>query len=137
MADNLIQIKRSETTANPTSLANGELAWTGNGSVLFIGNNNAVVAIAGARSPGTLTANQALVANSTSGIDRIIVANAIVTTITANGSVGTAGQILTSNGTTSHWANPANSSFTIAGDSGTDVVSTGQTLTFASANGLT
>jgi len=137
MADNLIQIKRSETTATPTLLANGELAWTGNGSVLFIGNNNAVVAIAGARSPGTLTANQALVANSTSGIDRVITSNAIVTTLTANGSTGTAGQILTSNGTVSYWANPANSSFTIAGDSGTDVVATGQTLTFASANGLT
>lgn len=137
MADNLIQIKRSETTATPTSLANGELAWTGNGSVLFIGNNNAVVAIAGARNPGTLTANQALVANATSGIDRIITSNAIVTTLTANGSTGTDGQILTSNGTVSYWANPANSTFTIAGDSGSDVVSTGQTLTFASANGLT
>lgn len=137
MTDNLIQIKRSETTANPTSLANGELAWSGNGSVLFIGNNNAVVAIAGARVPGTLTANQALVANATSGIDRVITSNAIVTTLTANGTTGTAGQILTSNGTVSYWANPANSSFTIAGDSGSDVVSTGQTLTFASANGLT
>jgi hypothetical protein len=137
MTDNLIQIKRSETTANPTSLANGELAWTGNGSILFIGNNNAVVAIAGARVPGTLTANQALVANATSGIDRVITSNAIVTTLTANGTTGTAGQILTSNGTVSYWANPANSSFTIAGDSGTDVVSTGQTLSFLTANGLT
>lgn len=137
MATNLIQIKRSDVTATPTSLANGELAWSGNSNVLFIGSNNAVVAVAGARTPGVLTANQALVANSTSGIDRIITANAIVTTITANGSTGTAGQILTSNGTTSYWANPANSTFTIAGDTGTDVVSTGQTLTFASANGLT
>lgn len=137
MADNLIQIKRSETTATPTSLANGELAWTGNGSVLFIGNNNGVVAIAGARVPGTLTANQALVANATSGIDRIITSNAIVTTLTANGTTGSTGQILTSNGTVSYWANPANSSFTIAGDTGTDVVSTGQTLSFLTANGLT
>jgi len=137
MTDNLIQIKRSETTATPTLLANGELAWSGNGSVLFIGNNNGVVAIAGARAPGTLTANQALVANATSGIDRVITSNAIVTTLTANGSTGTAGQILTSNGTVSYWANPANSSFTIAGDTGSDVVATGQTLTFASANGLT
>lgn len=134
---NLIQIKRSVTTATPTSLANGELAWSGNSNVLFIGNNSAVVAIAGGRNPGTLTANQALVANSTSGIDKIITANAVVTTLTANGSVGTSGQILTSNGTASYWANPANSTFTIAGDTGSDVVSTGQTLTFASANGLT
>jgi hypothetical protein len=138
MADNLIQIKRSETTATPTLLANGELAWSGNSNVLFIGDfANGVVPIGGQRIPGTLTANQALVANSTSGIDRIITANAIVTTITANGTAGNAGQVLTSNGTTSHWADPANSSFTIAGDTGTDVVSTGETLSFLAANGLT
>ena len=137
MTTNLIQIKRSDTTATPTLLANGELAWSGLSNTLFIGSQNTVFAIAGTRIPGTLTANQALVANATSGIDRIITANAIVTTLTANGSTGTAGQILTSNGTTSHWANPANSSFTIAGDSGTDVVSTGQTLSFLTANGLT
>jgi hypothetical protein len=137
MATNLIQIKRSDTTATPTSLANGELAWSGVSNALFIGSNNEVVPIAGLRVHGTLTANQALVANSTSGIDRIITANAIVTTLTANGTTGTAGQILTSNGTASHWANPANSSFTIAGDTGSDVVSTGQTLSFLAANGLT
>lgn len=137
MTTNLIQIKRSDTTATPTLLANGELAWSGLSNTLFIGSQNTVFAIAGTRIPGTLTANQALVANATSGIDRIITANAIVTTLTANGSTGTAGQILTSNGTTSHWANPANSSFTIAGDFGTDVVSTGQTLSFLTANGLT
>lgn len=135
---NLIQIKRSEATATPELLANGELAWSGNSSILFIGNfDGNTVPIGGARTPGTLTANQALVANSTSGIDKIIVANAIVTTVTANGVTGTAGQILTSNGSTSHWADPANSSFTITGDTGTDVVSTGQTITFSSANGLT
>jgi hypothetical protein len=137
MTTNLIQIKRSDTTATPTLLANGELAWSGLSNTLFIGSQNTVFAIAGTRVPGTLTANQALVANATSGIDRIITANAIVTTLTANGSTGTVGQILTSNGTTSHWANPANSSFTIAGDFGTDVVSTGQTLSFLTANGLT
>lgn len=137
MATNLIQIKRSLTTANATSLANGELAYTANGDVLWIGSNGGIKAIGGGRTPGTLTANQALVANSTSGIDKIIAANAVVTTVTANGSVGTAGQLLTSNGTVAYWQNPANSSFTIAGDSGTDTFSTGGTLTFASANGLT
>lgn len=137
MATNLIQIKRSLTTANATSLANGELAYTANGDVLWIGSNGGIKAIGGGRTPGTLTANQALVANSTSGIDKIITANAVVTTITANGSVGTAGQILSSNGTVAYWDSPASSSFTIAGDSGTDTFSTGQTLTFASANGLT
>lgn len=138
MANNLIQIKRSLNTANPVSLANGELAFSANGNNLFIGSpNGSIIAIGGLKVPGVLTANQALVANATSGIDRIITANAIVTTVTANGTTGTAGQILTSNGTVAYWQSPASSSFTIAGDTGTDSFSTGQTLTFASANGLT
>lgn len=103
MANNLIQIKRSLNTATPTSLANGEFAYTANGDVLFIGSNSAVVAIAGKRNPGTLTANQALVANSTSGIDKVIVANAVITSLYANGSHGTAGQVLVSNGSTIYW----------------------------------
>lgn len=105
---NLIQIKRSQATATPTSLANGELAWSSNGNILYIGNfAGGVTAIGGTRTPGVLTANQALVANSTSGIDKIIVANAVITTVTANGTTGTAGQVLTSNGTTTYWAAPA------------------------------
>jgi hypothetical protein len=133
---NLIQIKRSANTATPTTLANGELAFSSNSDVLFIGDLGNVTAIAGARNPGTLTANQALVANSTSGIDKIIVANAVVTTITANGVTGTDGQILTSNGTVSYWANPASSALTITGETGSDVINTGETLAFAAANGI-
>jgi len=94
---NQIQIKRSTTTATPVSLANGELAWTSNGDILFIGSGGAVEPISGKRYPGVLTANQALVANATSGIDKIIVANLQPTYIYANGASGTAGQILTSN----------------------------------------
>lgn len=100
---NLIQIKRSLNTAIPTSLANGELAFTANGDVLYIGSNGSIVAIGGKRNPGTLTANQALVANSTSGIDKIIVANASITSIWANGSSGSSGQVLVSNGTGLYW----------------------------------
>ena len=138
MANNLIQIKRSLNTATPSTLANGELAFTANGNQLFIGSpNGSIIAIGGLRVPGVLTASQALVANATSGIDRIITANAIVTTVTANGSTGTAGQLLTSNGTVAYWANPASSSFTITGDTGSDTFSTGQSLAFVSANGLT
>jgi hypothetical protein len=134
---NLIQIKRSLATATPASLANGELAFSGNGNVLFIGSGSSVIPIAGGRIPGTLTANQALVANATSGIDRIITSNAIVTTLTANGTTGTVGQVLVSNGTVAYWASPAPSSFTIAGETGTDTFNTGETLTFAAANGVT
>jgi hypothetical protein len=135
---NLIQIKRSLTTATAPSLANGELAFTANGDHLFIGSNGASITIAGKFNPGVLTANQALVANGTSGIDKIITANAVVTTLTANGSTGTAGQILNSNGTVAYWASPAPSSFTLAADSGTsDSFNTGETLTFVGGNGLT
>lgn len=81
MANNLIQIKRSLATAitNTTpSVSSGELVFTSNGYILAIGdpaNSANVIAIGGARYPGTLTANQALVANATSGIDKIITAN--------------------------------------------------------------
>lgn len=100
---NLIQIKRSTTTAVPASLANGELAFSSNGDVLYIGANGIIEAIAGKRVPGTLTANQALVANSTSGIDKVIVANLVPTAIYANGSFGTTGQVLVSNGSAVFW----------------------------------
>lgn len=107
MANNLIQIKRSQNTAVPSSLANGELAYTANGDILFIGSSSAVVPIAGKRFPGTLTANQALVANSTSGIDKVIVANLVPSVVWANGASGTASQVLTSNSTGGvYWNTP-------------------------------
>lgn len=84
---NLIQIKRSSTTAAPTSLANGELAFTSNGDILYIGSpdgSNTVTAIGGKRFPGTLTANQALVANSTSYLDVIKTANLYIGSFTVN-----------------------------------------------------
>ena len=105
---NQIQIKRSTTTATPGSLANGELAFSSNGNVLFIGANGVVEPIAGKRTPGVLTANQALVANATSGIDKVIVANLVPTAVYANGASGTAGQIFTSNSSGGvYWASPA------------------------------
>lgn len=81
MANNKIQIKRSISTAitNTTpTVSNGELIFTSNGYILAIGdpaNSANVISIGGARYPGVLTANQALVANTTSGIDKIITAN--------------------------------------------------------------
>lgn len=94
---NLIQIKRSASAATPASLANGELGWSSTSNTLFIGNFGLVTPIAGGRSPGVLTANQALVANSTSFIDRIKVANATIFSITANNSVGSDGSVLSVN----------------------------------------
>jgi len=82
---NLIQIKRSLTTADAPVLANGELAFTANGDHLFIGSNGASITIAGKFNPGTLTANQALVANGTGYLDAVKTANLTVQSITANG----------------------------------------------------
>jgi hypothetical protein len=107
---NKIQIKRSTTNAAPTGLANGELAYTSNGEILFLGHpdgSTGSIAIGGRRVPGTLTANQALVANATSGIDKVIVANLVPTAIYANGSTGSDGQVLASNGTVAYWLTPA------------------------------
>jgi ribosomal protein L13 len=105
---NLIQIKRSLNTANATSLANGEMAFSANGDVLWIGSNSSIIPIAGIRTPGTLTANQALVANANSAIDKVIVANAVITSIYANSAIGSTGQLLTANSTGGiHWSTPA------------------------------
>jgi hypothetical protein len=123
MSNNLIQIKRSATAAVPGSLANGELAFTSNGNVLYIGSpNGSIIGIGGLRTPGTLTANQALVANSTSGINEIRAGTANVGAVYANGSLGTSGQILASNGSGVYWA--------AAGGSGTVTsIGTGSGLT--------
>jgi hypothetical protein len=102
MANNKIQIKRSTANAVVTGLSNGELAFTQAGNVFFIGapdGSSGSIRIGGQMVPGTLTANQALVANATSGIDKIIVANLQPTYIYANGASGTSGQILYSNST--------------------------------------
>ena len=89
MANNKIQIKRSSSTATPASLSAGELAFsnvTGGSGVLFIGSTDGgtVVPVGGVRNPGTLTANQALVANATSGIDKIITANLTLSSFSVN-----------------------------------------------------
>ena len=97
---NKIQIKRSVGTAAVSGLANGELAFTQASNTLWIGlpDGSGVLSIGGARVPGILTANQALVANATSAIDKIIVANAVVTNMWANGSQGLSGQLLATDG---------------------------------------
>jgi hypothetical protein len=96
---NIIKIKRSAATAAPTTLNEGELAFSYLSGKLFIGNSSAVIPIGGTHNPGVLTANQALVANASSAIDKIIVANLQPTYIYANGASGTAGQVLLSNST--------------------------------------
>lgn len=109
MANNLIQIKRSLNTANPGALANGELAYTANGDVLFIGSNGQLKAIGGDRRPGFLTANQALVVNSSSYIDEVRTANLVPNQIYANSSHGSVYQVLASGGSGNvFWYTPPN-----------------------------
>ena len=142
---NKIQIKRSTTNAAPVGLANGELAYTSNGEILFLGHPDGTtgsIAIGGKRTPGTLTANQALVANSTLGIDKVIVANLVPTQIYANGSVGSAGYVLVSGAAGNvHWVEPTagvagsnsqvqfNANGSLAGDDGFTYDGVSNTLT--------
>jgi hypothetical protein len=112
MANNLIQIKRTSVSgraANTTTLPNaGELAlnmadgilYSGNGSAVFeIGANNTNVNVSG---------------------------NLTVKGIVANGSIGTSGQVLKSNGSATYW-----------GTDGADVGAAGQILYRNSSNVLT
>ena len=103
---NKIQIKRSVANSSVTGLSNGELAFTQNGNILYIGSpdgNSTPIPIGGKFNYGTLTANQALVTNATSGINKIIVGNAVISTLWANGSGGSAGQVLVSDGANVYW----------------------------------
>ena len=85
-----IKIKRSTSTATPSSLTAGELAYSDNSDKLFIGApaDNAVTVIGGKvfmdmldHTAGTLTASSAIVVDSDSKIDRLLVDN-----ITLNGT---------------------------------------------------
>ena len=154
MADNKIQIKRSVANSTVTGLSNGELAFTQAGNTLHIGlpDGSGVLRVGGAMVPGTLTANQALVANATSGIDKVIVANLVPTVVWANGAAGSAGQLLTSNSAGVYWSTPAasvagsdtqvqfNDGGTLAGDAGltfnktTDTLSTNSVLATSTVN---
>jgi hypothetical protein len=142
MANTVIQIKRGTTNAAPTGLASGEQAYTANGEVLFIGSpngNGLSIAIGGRRFPGVLTANQALVANATSAIDKVIVANLVPTQIYANASFGTAGQVLHSGASGNvYWANTtADITSVVAGDGLTGGGTEGAvTLNAVAGNGI-
>jgi hypothetical protein len=79
-----IKIKRSTTTAVPSSLTAGELAYSDNSDKLFIGApaDSAVVAIGGKvyvdmldHTAGTLTASSAIVVDANSKIDKLFTGN--------------------------------------------------------------
>lgn len=79
-----IKIKRSTSTAVPSSLTAGELAYSDNSDKLFIGApaDSAVVAIGGKlyvdmldHTAGTLTASSAIIVDSNSKIDKLLTGN--------------------------------------------------------------
>ena len=80
----IIKIKRSTSTAVPSSLTAGELAYSDDSDKLFIGApaDNAVVAIGGKvyvdmldHTAGTLTASSAIVVDANSKIDKVLTGN--------------------------------------------------------------
>jgi len=118
VANTRIQIKRSQNTQAPPALWTGELCYsqngsgtsTTNGSLLYIGrpSDNAAVAVGGVLTMGTLTANQILSTNSTSGVDKLYTTtlNVAVIIVPSQGN-GQVGQVLTSNGSSNlYWSSP-------------------------------
>ena len=81
MANSVVQIKRSNTSATASNLAFGELAYSLVSNNLFIGtDSNTVIKIGGASdsqlvnvTAGTLKNGAALVVNSTGGVDTLTV----------------------------------------------------------------
>ena len=90
---NTIQIKRSTSSAAPTSLAAGEIAYSSNSNKFFIGHPDGTtgnVVIGGNlyvnmldHTAGTLTASSAILVDSNSKVDQLIVDNMRIGT-TAN-----------------------------------------------------
>ena len=109
-----IKIKRSSSTAAPTSLGQGELAYSSNSKKLFVGHpsSSAVTTIGGDlyvemldHTAGTLTASSAIVVDSSSKVDQLKTGNIVVTgannTIaTSSGNLGikSAGQLVVQHG---------------------------------------
>lgn len=95
----VIKIKRSTTTATPTTLSAGELAYSDQSDKLFIGApaDSAVIAIGGKlyvdmldHTAGTLTASSAIVVDADSKIDLLKTANL---TLGANSLTSASGDI--------------------------------------------
>jgi len=159
----VIQIKRSSGSSAPTTsdLVEGELAYAedasndGASAVLYIesvdSGSAAVIQKVGGKyytdtvdaflDPKDGTNGAAVVLADADGSASVTLK--APATVTANvaftlpGADGTSGQILTTNGSgVLSFASPASSSFTIAGDTGSDTFSTGQTMTFTGGEGI-
>jgi len=109
-----IKIKRSSSTAAPTTLGAGELAYSSNSKKLFVGHPSsaAVTTIGGDlyvemldHTAGTLTASSAIVVDASSKVDQLKTGNIVVTganntiaTTSGNLTVKSAGQLILQHG---------------------------------------
>jgi len=180
----IVRIKRSEVSGNPSTLGQGELAYsalTDNGSNggdrLYIGmgtetSGNAVnhIVIGGKyftdmmdHAKGVLTANSALIADADKKLDNLKVDNIdidgnTVSATNANGNLalnpngsgalildgqywptnlGSNGQILSTDGAgQTAWTNLPSSSFTLVGNTGSDLFNTGSSLIFSGVGAI-
>ena len=98
----VIKIKRSTSTAAPTSLVAGELAYSSNSNKLFVGHPSsaALTAIGGAvyvnmldHTAGTLTASSAVLVDANSKIDQLKSGNTVITG--SNNTISTSSGALT------------------------------------------
>jgi trimeric autotransporter adhesin len=108
MSNTVLQVKRSATTAIPASLANGELAYSGNGTSnsLFIGHpdgTTGVIRIAGGKYPylhqttaGTLTANAAVVTDSNAFISNVYSSGLFISASIATPAANSTAALITS-----------------------------------------
>ena len=183
----VIQIKRSSAATAPSTLKLGELAYTygtgtqanggdriyiGEGGVDGNGDANNITVIGGQyftdmldHAAGTLTANSAIIVDSNSAIDSLIVGNdaaaggtvklnegtnngsnfvglkagnnlAASTTFTLPTADGSAGQFIKTDGSGNLAFSTVNQFIDLAGDTGTDTYNTSETLTFSGTGGM-
>jgi hypothetical protein len=121
----IIRVKRSGTSGSPASLAQGEMGYSflagtqsNGGDRLYIGTGTETLGAAAnieviggkyftsklSHVPGTLTNNAAVIVDGSGRVDTFSANTLYTLAVSANGSVGTAGQLLTSNGTTTYWS---------------------------------
>ena len=148
----VIQIKRSTSTATPTSLVAGEIAYSFNSNSFFIGdpqNSNSALRIGGGDftyiydvTPGTLAGTKAIVTNSSSFVDDLKTASITIGSNSATSIANTVGAgsgvALATTAAVKAYADAIDVTITLSADSGTnDTYTTGETLTFAGNTGIT
>lgn len=151
----LIRVKRSGSSGSPSALAQGEMAYSflggtqsNGGDRLYIGTGTETGGVAAnieviggkyftsklSHVPGVLTNNSAVIVDSSGKIDQLnitaLTANTLTltTSLTANGSAGSAGQVLTSNGSGTYWS-------TITGTTNIGQTSNSSAISLTSSSG--